>query len=152
MTVADVTPCCLSLSRYQFQSSLGHFETKEAILTDSDSVWTDVRHMHMRDAIDKLMADFNGFLKEHGGFSAKQGAVTLNDMKDMLASLPQYQEMREKVRLSASACDVLLVACFADSLALLQRPLSSRFTSVWLKAAWTCSRRKSSVTRGWSSR
>ena len=43
----------------------------EARLSDADSVWTDVRHMHMRDAIDKLMADFNGFLKEHGGFSAK---------------------------------------------------------------------------------
>ncbi|KAL7409093.1 Sec1-like protein [Mrakia frigida] len=88
--------------KYQFQSSLGHFDTKEAKLSDSDSVWTDVRHMHMRDAIDKLMGDFNGFLKEHGGFSAKQGAVTLNDMKDMLASLPQYQEMREKFSLHLS--------------------------------------------------
>ena len=28
----------------------------------------------------------------------REGAATLNDMKDMLASLPQYQEQREKVR------------------------------------------------------
>lgn len=27
----------------------------------------------------------------------REGAATLNDMKDMLASLPQYQEQREKV-------------------------------------------------------
>jgi hypothetical protein len=27
----------------------------------------------------------------------RKGAASLNDMKDMLASLPQYQEMREKV-------------------------------------------------------
>jgi len=27
----------------------------------------------------------------------REGAVTLNDMKDMLASLPQYQEQREAV-------------------------------------------------------
>ncbi len=28
----------------------------------------------------------------------REGAATLSDMKDMLASLPQYQEQREKVR------------------------------------------------------
>lgn len=27
----------------------------------------------------------------------REGAASLNDMKDMLASLPQYQEQREKV-------------------------------------------------------
>jgi syntaxin-binding protein 1 len=29
----------------------------------------------------------------------REGAASLNDMKDMLASLPQYQEQREAVRL-----------------------------------------------------
>ena len=27
----------------------------------------------------------------------REGAANLNDMKDMLANLPQYQEQREKV-------------------------------------------------------
>jgi hypothetical protein len=70
--------------------------------------------MHMREAIDKLMADFNKFLQDNAGFKGylcygfvhlcnplttrcSEGAATLNDMKDMLANLPQYQEMREKV-------------------------------------------------------
>lgn len=52
--------------------------------------------MHMREAIDKLMADFNKFLEENAVFKG-EGAASLNDMKDMLASLPQYQEQREKV-------------------------------------------------------
>ena len=30
-------------------------------------------------------------------FNLREGAASLNDMKDMLASLPQYQEQREKV-------------------------------------------------------
>lgn len=70
----------------------------------------------MREAIDKLMADFNKFLEEHAGFKGSvialfhyllniyrciavtsEGAASLNDMKDMLANLPQYQEQREKV-------------------------------------------------------
>ena len=35
-----------------------------------------------------------------GAFS--EGVASLNDMKDMLASLPQYQEQREKVLFSRS--------------------------------------------------
>ena len=31
-------------------------------------MWTDVRHMHMREAIDKLMADFNKFMTDNAGF------------------------------------------------------------------------------------
>jgi len=54
--------------------------------------------MHMREAIDKLMADFNKFMTDNAGFKG-EGAATLNDMKDMLASLPQYQEQREKFSL-----------------------------------------------------
>ncbi|KAJ7087363.1 Sec1-like snare protein [Mycena belliarum] len=83
---------------YKFQSSVGAFEDKTATLTDADSVWTEVRHMHMREAIDKLMADFNKFLTENAVFKG-EGAASLNDMKEMLASLPQYQEQREKFSL-----------------------------------------------------
>ncbi|KAI0035357.1 Sec1-like protein [Vararia minispora EC-137] len=84
--------------QYKFQSSAGAQEDKVATLSDTDTVWTDVRHMHMREAIDKLMADFNKFMQEHAGFKG-EGAASLNDMKDMLASLPQYQEQREKFSL-----------------------------------------------------
>ncbi|KIJ65658.1 hypothetical protein HYDPIDRAFT_131009 [Hydnomerulius pinastri MD-312] len=83
---------------YKFQSSLGTYEDKTATLSDADTVWTTVRHMHMREAIDKLMADFNKFMEENAGFKG-EGAASLNDMKDMLANLPQYQEQREKFSL-----------------------------------------------------
>lgn len=39
-----------------------------AVLSDNDNVYTEVRHMHMREAIDKLIADFNTFLQENAGF------------------------------------------------------------------------------------
>ncbi|KAJ7070093.1 Sec1-like snare protein [Mycena amicta] len=86
---------------YKFQSSVGAYEDKTATLSDADTVWTEVRHMHMREAIDKLMADFNRFLEENAVFNG-EGAASLNDMKDMLASLPQYQEQREKFSLHLS--------------------------------------------------
>ena len=53
--------------RYKFQTQVG-YEDKVATLSDSDSVWTELRHMHMREAIDKLMADFNQFLQDNAGF------------------------------------------------------------------------------------
>ncbi|KAJ7588042.1 Sec1-like protein [Mycena floridula] len=84
---------------YKFQSSVGAYEDKTAILSDADYVWTGVRHMHMREAIDKLMADFNKFLTENAVFKGDAGAANLNDMKEMLANLPQYQEQREKFSL-----------------------------------------------------
>ncbi|KAF9454243.1 Sec1-like snare protein [Macrolepiota fuliginosa MF-IS2] len=79
---------------YKFQSSVGTYEDKTATLSDQDKLWTELRHMHMREAIDKIMSDFNKFTEEHAVFKG-EGAASLNDMKDMLASLPQYQEQRE---------------------------------------------------------
>ncbi|KAJ8456753.1 hypothetical protein ONZ51_g11942 [Trametes cubensis] len=84
--------------RYKFQTAVGAYEDKVATLSDADSVWTELRHMHMREAIDKLMADFNQFMQDNAGFKG-EGAANLNDMKDMLANLPQYQEQREKFSL-----------------------------------------------------
>lgn len=63
-----------TICRYDFQAAHGQIEKKDAVLSEKDGVWTDVRHLHMRDAIDRLMGDFNGFLKEHGGFSARCAA------------------------------------------------------------------------------
>jgi len=54
--------------RYKFQSSLGAYEDKTAILSDIDYIWTGVRHLHMRDTIDKLMTDFNKFLEDNAVF------------------------------------------------------------------------------------
>ena len=57
-----------STASYKFQSSVGAYEDKTAVLSDADSVWALVRHMHMREAIEKLMADFNKFMQENAGF------------------------------------------------------------------------------------
>ena len=38
------------------------------MLNDDDPVWVDIRHMHMREAIDNLMADFNQFMQDNAGF------------------------------------------------------------------------------------
>ena len=38
---------------------------------------------------------------------SRDGAANLNDMKDMLVNLPQYQEQREKVPAADKKCTVM---------------------------------------------
>ncbi|KAK4046376.1 syntaxin binding protein 1 [Microbotryomycetes sp. JL201] len=84
---------------YSFINSQGADEEKEAVLSEEDKVWTEVRHMHMKDALDKLIADFKAYAGDHGTKFGASGGTSLNDMKDMLASLPQLREAKEKLSL-----------------------------------------------------
>lgn len=71
-------------------------EEKDMELSDKDRVWLDNRHRHMKDTIDKLMSDFQKFLSQNASFTdAEADTTNLNTIKDMLAGLPQFQEMKE---------------------------------------------------------
>ncbi|CBQ68587.1 related to syntaxin binding protein 1 [Sporisorium reilianum SRZ2] len=82
---------------YTFYTSDGEREDKEAVLSDEDNVWTGIRHLHIAEAIDKLTKDFKQHAGEQGAFADPNSS--LNDMRDMLASLPHMQEMKEKLSL-----------------------------------------------------
>lgn len=72
-------------------------EDKDIEITEKDKLWTDNRHKHMKDTIDRLMADFQRFIKDNPNFAKESGggANSLNAIKDMLAGLPQFQSMKE---------------------------------------------------------
>ncbi|KAK2730333.1 Sec1 family protein [Colletotrichum kahawae] len=71
-------------------------EEKDMELSDKDTVWVDNRHRHMKDTIDKLMGDFRKFLEANPHFvNDEQDTTSLNAIRDMLAGLPQFQEMKE---------------------------------------------------------
>jgi syntaxin-binding protein 1 len=70
-------------------------EEKDMELQEKDKVWVDNRHRHMKDTIDKLMGDFQKFMKDHGNFADEGKTTNLNAIKDMLAGLPQFQEGKE---------------------------------------------------------
>jgi len=69
---------------------MGSYEDKTATLSDSDTVWTDVRHMHMKDAIDKLMSDFNKFLEENAAFN---GCVVISVAFRLLLSFSSAEKV-----------------------------------------------------------
>ncbi|CCF33574.1 Sec1 family protein [Colletotrichum higginsianum] len=71
-------------------------EEKDMELSDKDPVWVDNRHRHMKDTIEKLMSDFRKFLADNPHFvNENQDTTSLNAIRDMLAGLPQFQEMKE---------------------------------------------------------
>lgn len=71
-------------------------QEKDMELGEKDKIWVDNRHRHMKDTIDKIMSDFQKFIRENPHFTNENADTTsLNAIRDMLAGLPQFQEMKE---------------------------------------------------------
>ncbi|KAF2812920.1 Sec1-like protein [Mytilinidion resinicola] len=81
-------------------------EEKEMEISEKDKIWVENRHRHMKDTIEKLMGDFQRFLDENPQFTNQAqdtaGMSGLNAIKDMIAGLPQFQEMKEAYSLHLS--------------------------------------------------
>ncbi|KAI0117754.1 Sec1 family protein [Nemania sp. FL0031] len=80
----------------KFNEGTPEAEEKDIELTDKDKVWVENRHMHMKDTIDKLMGDFQKFLDQNPHFTnSDANSTSINTIKDMMAGLPQFTEMKE---------------------------------------------------------
>ena len=79
-------------------------QEKDVEITEKDKIWIENRHRHMAQTIEKLMADFQRFLRDNPNFTNSGGdnANSLNAIKDMMASLPQFQEQKEAYALHLS--------------------------------------------------
>lgn len=76
---------------------------KDVEISEKDRIWVENRHRHMKDTIEKLMGDFQRFIDENPHFTkTDDNANSLNAIKDMLAGLPQFQEMKEGYSLHLS--------------------------------------------------
>lgn len=79
-------------------------EEKEMVISDKDKIWVENRHRHMKDTLDKLISDFQKFIADNPNFTNQDaqnaaGMNGLNAIKDMIAGLPQFQEMKESYTL-----------------------------------------------------
>ena len=82
-------------------------EEKEMEISDKDKIWVEYRHRHMKDTITKLIEDFKKFMADNSNFTNADSANVsgmngLNAIKDMMAGLPQYQQMKEAYSLNIS--------------------------------------------------
>ncbi|CAG8502725.1 19763_t:CDS:2, partial [Racocetra fulgida] len=80
---------------YSYVGQDGSSATREALLDESDNIWVDVRHKHMKDCIDQLMTDFNKFLDENSTITDKDPTGDPDEVK----ALPQGPvSLRRKIK------------------------------------------------------
>lgn len=79
-------------------------QEKDMEIKESDKIWVDNRHRHMKDTIEKLMGDFQRFMDENPNFTQQgdSNPASLGAIKDMLAGMPQFQEMKAAYALHLS--------------------------------------------------
>ena len=79
-------------------------EIKDMEIGERDKIWVENRHRHMKDTIERLMGDFQRFIQDNPHFASASGeqATSLNAIKDMLAGLPQFQELKDAYALHLS--------------------------------------------------
>jgi syntaxin-binding protein 1 len=87
-------------------------EDKDAELIEKDTVWVSNRHRHMQETIEKLMDDFKKFIDANPKFAGKDPTKTnLSDIRDMLAGLPQFQELKQAYSLHLTMAQESMNIC-----------------------------------------
>lgn len=121
-------------------------EAKDMELGEKDKIWVENRHLHMKDLLEKLVADFNKFRADHPQFAERcvsvhrhhlfagelilrrsrssQSSTSINNIKDMIAGLPQFQEGKELYSLHlnmAQECMDLFQKCQLPDIATVEQ-------------------------------
>lgn len=82
---------------HSFRNNLGVMEEKDVELTEEDEIWLETRHMHMKDCLDKLVADFQKYAGDYNQKFGGDAKGSINDMKDMLASLDSTRKNKDSL-------------------------------------------------------
>lgn len=70
-------------------------EEQDMELQEKDETWVENRHRHMKDTIDTIMTKFQKFVAETPGASNDGSPANLNMIKDMLANMPKFQQLKD---------------------------------------------------------
>ena len=81
---------------YRMKSSEDQQE-RDVEISEKDKIWTQNRHRHMKDTIEKLMGEFQRFIDNNPHFTNQNPDTTtsISAIKDMMAGLPEFQETKE---------------------------------------------------------
>lgn len=88
-----------SIFRFTSVTTAGESKSKEIALGETDPLWPTLRHMHIADTINWILDNFNEFVKENKATKLykKEKVNDLREMSEAMRSMPQYQEMLNKV-------------------------------------------------------
>ncbi|KNC48746.1 syntaxin-binding protein 1 [Thecamonas trahens ATCC 50062] len=101
----DLLPLDGAKYEYKYTDGSGAKQSKTVLLDESDPLWISLRHMHIKDAIDWVQAQFADFLRSNRAAQARgQRMDSLRDMSAAIRALPQYQELLSKYALHIQVC------------------------------------------------
>ncbi|RUS18043.1 Sec1-like protein [Endogone sp. FLAS-F59071] len=86
---------------YTYTQQDGTQATQQVTLDETDTVYLQLRHMHIAEVSDRLATLVDEFYKKNKimdqqGSGDKDPVQTLNEMKEVLANLPQFQQEKER--------------------------------------------------------
>ncbi|KAI8886747.1 Sec1-like protein [Backusella circina FSU 941] len=81
---------------YEYTQEDGTTQKQEVTLTEQDTVYTTYRHSHIAILTEKLTEDFNKFMAQNKMATGTASIGSLNEMKNIISNLPQFQEMKSK--------------------------------------------------------
>jgi len=85
---------------HRYTANDGKDTQKEVVLNDTDPLWPRLRHLHVADAIDTLLGDFQKFINDNQAAGLHKGQVTdLKQMAEAIKKMPQYRELMAKYSL-----------------------------------------------------
>ncbi|KAL8208023.1 hypothetical protein R6Q57_007435 [Mikania cordata] len=80
----------------------GDPEKKEFLLEDHDSVWLEMRHLHIADASEKLSDRMDNLMSKNKAAQLQQkdsSELSTRDIQKMVQALPEYNQQLEKLSL-----------------------------------------------------
>lgn len=111
-------------------------EEQDMELQENDETWVENRHRHMKDTIDTIMTKFQKFVAETPGASNDGSPANLNMIKDMLASMPKFQKLKDAYTLHLAMSEDCMQFFQAHKLPELQsveQSLATGFDEEWRK-------------------
>lgn len=84
---------------YGYVGGNGEDAVKDVVLDEEDPLWVQVRHTHIAECINTLIKSFNQFVGDNKAAQRAGGSnqvTSLNDMKEMLTAIPQFQDLKAK--------------------------------------------------------
>lgn len=85
---------------YEFNIGSGpKSEQIQEVISEKDTAWMGVRHLHMSLAIDQLVQQFNKFTQDNADFNEDTKTTNLNTIRNMLAGMDSYAQGKDKYSL-----------------------------------------------------
>jgi len=97
----DLLPIQDDKYNYEFKNNANEVKEKQVLLSESDILWPQLRHMHIQDTIETVLTQFNAFIASNKAVkSLTKGDInSISEMSDALRAMPQYQEQLNKYSL-----------------------------------------------------